>query len=514
MKCLLNSFFEKKLLLALCGGILFSIPFIFPKLFLVSLLGIGLVFISIYSENKIEKPFKKGFIFGIGFYIPLYYWFVALYPFEAFDFTISQSIVIIITACLGISVYHSLFMGFSFFLLGKFNVNKHCIPLGLAVALMFNEWIISLGILGFSWGKVAISQIYALPLIQTSSLFGSFFITFIIVVSGSYIGYSLVSENKKFYLFIGLLIYISNLLVGTVLYFTPDNIDKKTTATIIQGNVSTEEKWHDNGNYSITYYLEKLDEIASKTETDLIVLPESCFPVYLDDDNYIINRIKNIARENEVIIAFGCIYKGEEGPHNTLYMIDNNGNKVGIYSKRHLVPFGEFLPFENILEKYDFIKDLNLGGFSYIQGDSSNILETNNTKFGSLVCFDSIFTELGRDSVINGAQIINVITNDSWYKDTRGVYQHAAFSQLCAIQNKRFVIRSANTGISMFIDSKGNVIDSIPPLVSGEITSNVFSISDRTLYSYIGDVFFPISTILYLFYQLYFFIKTKIVSKY
>ena len=509
MKCLLNSFLEKKLLLALCGGILFSISFLIPELFLSSILGVIFIFLSIYSEQKIEKAFKKGFIFGLGFYIPLYYWFVALYPFEAFNFTMSQGIAIIIIACLGISTYHSIFMGFSLFLLSKFNLNKYCIPFGLAVAFMFNEWIISLGVLSFSWGKVAISQIYALPLLQTSSLFGSYFITFIIVISGAYIGYSIINKFNKFYLFIGLFIYSCNLLVGTVLYFTPDNIDKEITATIIQGNVSTEEKWEDNGNYSVKYYLKKTEELASSSNTDIIVLPESCFPIYMDDNHYVINEIKNIANKYDVNIAFGCIYKSEDGPHNTLYMINSNGEKVGIYSKRHLVPFGEFLPYENVLEKFDFIKELNLGGFSYVQGDNSNILETNNTKFGSLVCFDSIFTELGRDSVINGAQIINVITNDSWYKDTRGVYQHAAFSQLCAIQNKRFVIRSANTGISMFIDSKGNVIDSIPPLVRGEITSTVNAISERTLYSYIGDIFFPIISILYLSIQIVHLIKHR-----
>lgn len=509
MKKFLISLKEKKLLLAFCGGILFSLPFIFPKLFLFSLFGIALVYISVYSDNIIEKPFKKGFIFGLGFYIPLYYWFIALYPFEAFNFTISQGIAIIVIACIGISIYHSLFLGISFFLLGKFNANKSCIPLGLAIAFMFNEWIISIGLLGFSWGKVAISQIYALPLVQTSSLLGSYFITFIIVICGSYIGQALISKNKKFYFFIALLIYTTNLLIGTVLYFLPDKVENSFNASIIQGNISTEEKWNDSGYSSVTYYLKKLEEIATTTQTEIIVLPESCFPIYMDDNHYVINEIKKIAKKNNVSIAFGCIYKGENGVNNSLYMIDGEGNKVGIYSKRHLVPFGEFLPYENILEKIEFIKNLNLGGFSYVQGDSSNILEINNVNFGSLVCFDSIFPELGRDSVKDGAEIINVITNDSWYKDTKGVYQHAAFSQLCAIQNNRYIIRSANTGISMFIDSKGNIIDSIPPLVRGEITSTVNAISERTLYSYIGDIFFPIISILYLSIQIVHLIKHR-----
>ena len=91
-------FKEKKMLLAFCGGILFSIPFLIPQLFIISIIAIALVFLSLYSENNIEKPFKKGFLFGIGFYIPLYYWFVALYPFDAFGFTTEQGIFIIIVA--------------------------------------------------------------------------------------------------------------------------------------------------------------------------------------------------------------------------------------------------------------------------------------------------------------------------------------------------------------------------------------------------------------------------------
>lgn len=508
MNNILFMFKEKKMLLAFCGGILFSIPFLIPRLFLISIIAIALVFLSLYSENNIEKPFKKGFLFGIGFYIPLYYWFVALYPFDAFGFTTEQGLFIIIVACLGISIYHSLYLGLSFFLLGKFNINTKLLPLGLAVAFMFNEWIISLGMLGFSWGKTAISQIYALPLLQTTSLFGSYFITFIIVLTGAYLGFSLKSkENKKIYLFIALIIYTSNLFLGTILYFIPENTDNEIKASIIQGNVSVDEKWANEGNFSVNYYLNELENVAVTSNSDIIVLPESCFPVYIDDDHYIVSQIKRIARDNNVSIAFGCIYKSKEGTHNALYMIDKYGEKVGIYSKRHLVPFGEFLPYENILEKIEFVKNLNLGGFSYIQGNDASITKIDKTNYGSLVCFDSIFSELGRDSVNNGAEIINVITNDSWYKDTRGVYQHAAFSQLCAIQNNRYIIRSANTGISMFIDSKGNIIDSIPPLVRDNITNSVYSISSNTLYSYIGDLFLPVVCITYLLLQMNYLIK-------
>lgn len=510
MKKIIDRIIKKKLLLAFCGGILFSVPFLVPQLFLFSLLGVALIFISLHSNDCVQRPFFKGLLFGVGFYIPLYYWFVALYPFDAFGFTNAQGIIIIIIACLGISIYHSLFFGLTFFLLGKINVRSSFLPLGLSVAFIFNEWIISQGILGFSWGKTAISQIYALPLLQTSSLFGTYFITFIIVISGAYFGYSIISKDKRrLYSFLGLSIYSANLIVGMTIYFIPNNTENEISASIIQGNVSVDEKWANGGNYSVEYYLKELNNIAIETDSDIILLPESCFPVYMDDDHYIIDEIKRISKENGVTIAFGCIYKGDDGAHNSLYMIDENGNKIGTYSKRHLVPFGEFLPYEDILEKIDFIKNLNLGGFSYIQGDNANVMESNGIMYGSLVCFDSIFSELGRDSVKNGAEIINVITNDSWYKDTRGVYQHAAFSQICAIQNQRYVIRSANTGISMFIDSKGNIINSLPPLVRGNITENVYSISGRTLYSYIGDIFFPIITIVYLVIELVYIIKSK-----
>lgn len=505
------SFFKKnKILLSFIGGLLFSVPFIVPELFILSVLGIALVFISVYPEEKFGKMFLKGFLCGIGFYIPLYHWFIALYPFEGFSITPAQGVFIIIAACIGISSYHALFMGASFFLLGKINTKKELLPLGIAVAWMFDEWIISLGVLGFSWGRTAISQAFFLPMIQTTSLFGIYFTTFIVVICGAYLGYAIISkERKTLFAISAASIYFANIIVGTILYFIPQKFENEFTASIIQGNIASDDKWENNGQSSVDYYLTKLEEIAKKGESDLIVLPESCFPVYINDKHYIMKNIQRISSENNVAVAFGCIYYNE-GAYNSLYLIDEFGELKGYYSKIHLVPFGEFLPFEDILGGIEFIQNINLGGMHYIKGTEATILEAvGSTKFGSLVCFDSIFPDLARSSVRNGAQIINVVTNDSWYKDTSGVYQHATYSRILAIQNGRYVVRSANTGVSMIIDNKGNIIDQIPPLVPGDISASVKTSNHVTLYNIIGDAFFPVVMIIYFVLCLVYYLKQR-----
>jgi apolipoprotein N-acyltransferase len=136
-----------------------------------------------------------------------------------------------------------------------------------------------------------------------------------------------------------------------------------------------------------------------------------------------------------------------------------------------------------------FLAEMNLFDGTLEAGEDPAILETEFGSFGRLICYDSIYESLSRDSVANGAEILLLSTNDSWYKDSPAVYMHNAHSKLRAVENGRYVLRAANTGVSSIINPLGETEEELGPLLTGYVTGKVHFSSERTLYSYIGDSF-------------------------
>ena len=122
-------------------------------------------------------------------------------------------------------------------------------------------------------------------------------------------------------------------------------------------------------------------------------------------------------------------------------------------------------------------------------GERTEIFDTELGKLGSLICFDSIYEQLTIDTVRDGAEILLVSSNDSWFRDSAAVYQHQVQSQLRAIESGRYVVRAANTGISSIIAPDGTVKQILDPLVDGYIVDEIVAVSEPTLYMKIGNLF-------------------------
>jgi apolipoprotein N-acyltransferase len=154
------------------------------------------------------------------------------------------------------------------------------------------------------------------------------------------------------------------------------------------------------------------------------------------------------------------------------------------------VPFGEFVPFRNlVMTLVPPLAEINTLAEDIPAGEDSVVFDLEVGQVGSLICFDSIYERNAMDSLQNGAQLLAVSTNDSWFTDSRGVWMHHAQSQLRAIETGRYVVRSANTGVSSVINDRGEVLESLAPLKTGYVLETA-RISDRvTVYSVIGNVF-------------------------
>lgn len=466
---------------------IYALPYYFDGLFILSYVSLTILFTLLLNGRR-KKIFRYFYAFSFGFYFSLYLWLGELYPFNGFDFSESQAKILIILACLGIPLYHALLHSLIMSLTKLLPDNDYVLTIGFGAAWMLSEWVMSLGALGFPWGRAALSQAGLLFSVQTVSIFGSYFIVIIVVCSSMMFALAL-KNKKRLYALIGCLIIITNIVTGIILYYIPIQKGDNVKIAVLQGNASMEDKW--SGEKSTKQIWETYISMAKEAANNgaqVVVLPESAIPT---DFNNIYPSFAKIASDYNITIITGVLMSdnGLAGKYNSVVAVYPDGSISEHYNKRHLVPFGEYIPYNDILKKLlPFIEELQLGGFDNIIGEATEIIDIKGMKNGSLVCFDSIFDSLARENVNDGAEIITVVTNDSWFKDSAGIKQHLNHSVLRAIENRRYIIRAANTGISAFISPKGDVLEKSDALVEDIIYCEVAAVESKTLYTITGNL--------------------------
>ena len=158
-----------------------------------------------------------------------------------------------------------------------------------------------------------------------------------------------------------------------------------------------------------------------------------------------------------------------------------------------MVPFGEYMPYKAFLSKvFPMLTKLNIIEDDYIGGNSAEIMSVNGGRLGNIICFESIYPQLTRQSTLDGAQLMIELTNDSWLKDSPAMYQHLAHGVFRSVENGRYLVRSANSGISAVIDNHGNIKSVLNINETGAIADTVQYIDKQTVYTKTGNILFPI----------------------
>lgn len=494
---------EKSTLLVILSAIISGIAFTVDNLGILMWISfIPLLYVLIRKENTFIKIFKAGTIFGTTYYLVILHWIFNLYPFEWLDLGKTKSMIILFCGWILISLVEGLVIGIILGIFKYLKIKNDLLNIFTIASLWFViEYIQEQGVLGFPWGKLAISQVYYLPIIQSVSLFGSSFISFIIIVFNGMILEGIINYKKNKVIamksiFIAILIFIVNIAYGYI-RLNDKSYSEKVNVTAVQGNINTTEKWQ-KGDISknLNIYKEltiKAVENSSKYEekVNVVLWPETAIPIDISNNSWILEEYKSLAKSFDITFMTGTFYtdyKSDSYKYNSIVAINDKGDIEDIYFKRHLVPFGEALPFEKfLLEKIPIIKELNLVDGDLKAGKESIIIDDGNLKIGCLVCYESIFPQLVIESVNNGAEVIFIASNDSWFKDSKAVYEHNNNAILRAIESNRYVVRAANTGISCFIDNRGRIVERLNPLKRGYINSSVEIRKDKSLYTMIGE---------------------------
>lgn len=494
------------LVLSAFAGILGVIPYYCEALFIFTFVSVFLqLYIVFRQKAENGRTYLPFFCYFIGFYTPLYLFLSELYPYERFGFSETQAVFIVICSCILIPLIHSA-VNALVFLISKTFPRKSISILGYAALWVVGEWVITLGTLAFPWANIAVSLTGFLPYLQTASLFGKAFITFITVAGCGAFAYSAFNK-KRFIALCGAAVIGLNAIAGTIMWFIPTEATDTVKVAALQGNVLSNEKWADRHQSKIYDRYMSLLEEAAKNGAEVILLPESAIPISFSEGGRLHNDFAEIAKSYDVTIVAGITCRENRKLYNSVIAIYPDGSLSERYDKRHLVPFGEFIPFaDTIGSLFPFVADFNESSSDFAEGENAVVIDTEKGSITPLVCFDSIFSQFASDGVGNGADMIAVVTNDSWFNDSNGIYTHMRHAQLRAIENKRYVLRAANTGVSAFIDEHGNIVTATEPLTIDTVSSDVAVIQQTTLYTIIGDVFLYISFAIIILFIIYYYI--------
>ncbi|MEW6418564.1 MAG: apolipoprotein N-acyltransferase [Nitrospirota bacterium] len=479
--------FISGLLLVLC----------FPTIDLFFLAWIALVpfLLSLYGK-KSKEAFKAGLFFGIPYFFGTLYWiYHSINHYGNIPFV--TSIVIVILLCLYLSLYTGIFA-----FLFSMTIKTSRLPT-LFVAPVF--WIVleflrSYLFTGFPWSSIGYTQYKFLAAIQISDITGIYGISFLVVaVNGAIADIFLIKRRIKdmplfplLHTVIGfsiLLIFIISVFLYGYLRLGEERPGKYLRASIIQGNIEQDKKWEPAYQNAVIESYRNLSLRAASSSPSMIIWPETAVPFFFKTDREYTKELIDFQINANLLFGSVLVKGKKDGKYllsNSAVMLDKAGMVSYIYDKIHLVPFGEYVPLQKALF---FVDKLVEGVGDYIPGNHYFRAETPFGGFATLICYEIIFPGLVRKFYSNGGDFIVNITNDAWFGKTTGPYQHFSMAVFRAVENRKPLIRAANTGISGFIDSNGRIISKTNLFNQVVLTGDIKTDATRSFYTKYGDLF-------------------------
>ena len=482
----------------LISGIVCAIPFVFKYAFILPWICFIPVVIAVEKSGfSPKKTAKNLFIFGFGYYFVAYSWFTSLYPLDFAGFSSAESVLIVLLAVTAIPAIHSGLLSLSGAVCALLcrKASRFVRLFAVACAFVFAELLQSVGTFAFPWGRVFVTQSAFPVLLQSASVFGSYFITFLVVGVNSLFAYALMSKKyRKKLIAIGLSVFALNICFGVVrMAALEKGYEEKDEfrAVALQGNYPSKSKWTGSTSEMFLEYMSLAQNAlkdADKSVPSLVAIPETALTTEFKEDGRYAETVKDFCAENNASFVIGAFADNDGRYLNAIFTVNPDRSISAPYAKRHLVPFGEYVPYRSVVEKIS--PDL-AGAISFHDFDKGTDTVTMSTPFanvGTLICYDSIFPSLCRQAVNDGAEVVVISTNDSWFGTSPALTHHLAQAQMRAIENNVPIVRAANTGISAIIEPNGTVISSLGADKRGYISENIKVGERGTLYTAIGDV--------------------------
>lgn len=490
-----------RILLCLLSAVLLILSFPNFNFWLFAWIGFLPLFLAVQKTTSRFQAFLLAYLTGIVFWTGIIYWLVHV--------TLPGSIILIL--------YLALYFGiFGLIVSSLIRRPSSVVPsLFIPSVWVLLEYLRSHLLTGFPWALLGYSQYLNLPIIQIADITGVWGVSFLIMTVNMAV-YSIICrkpspfgeashpvlKEKRKYLLPALLIIVS-LIYGyyKLYYLRVTAYSRPLKVCVIQGNIPQEAKWDSRYMESILKRYSSLTVSAAEENPDLIVWPEAASPGILGEDDWVFQEIFSLVRKIKIPLIAGAVVKEDEHYYGSALLINSSGSIAGRYDKLHLVPFGEYIPFKKTFPFLEAIVPIG----DIARGKDYTVFQCP-ANFSVLDCFEDTFPELSREFVKHGAKFLVNITNDAWYKKTSAPYQHLQASVFRALENRVYLVRAANTGISGFISPEGKIISLVKNekgqklFISGFDTNYIkFLLENYSFYTRFGDIFIA-ACFLFIFY--------------
>jgi apolipoprotein N-acyltransferase len=439
-----------------------------------------------------------GWWFGLGYFVPGLYWIGYAFLVDAPTFAWLMPFAI-----LGLPAYLALFTASGFALARLIWTRDTSRVVALAASLTLSEWLRGHVLTGFPWNTFGYALTEPLALAQTASLIGLWGLTFLCVAifaSPAVLIDGRARERRPWITPVtAVLVLVGMGIFGAVhLSLRPTTMVENVKLRIMQPNLQQDARFNYSAKAEVMQKYLTLSDRASGPQssgvrdTSVLIWPESAFPFFLTREADAMAQIAGLLSKGTVLIT-GSVRAPDLPPgtritraYNSIYAIDHDGSILSIYDKLHLVPFGEYLPFQDLMEKLGFVQLTKVQG-GFIPGERRRTLEIPHAPPAlPLICYEAIFPGEIATRDDRPGWIVN-LTNDGWFGISTGPYQHLQQARLRAIEQGLPVIRAANTGISAVIDPLGRIVTRLGLGIEGVLDSSLPNAVPPTVYARVGD---------------------------
>jgi apolipoprotein N-acyltransferase len=351
------------------------------------------------------------------------------------------------------------------------------------------EFLRSSLLTGFPWNLLVYSQHRNLPLIQVASVTGVYGVSFMVMAVNAALARAVLTW-KSWSRLLAPLATVGLFLAGVVgygwLWPPPEASSPVMRVALVQGNIDQEVKWDPAWqDQTLTIYGELTRE-AARRRPQLIVWPEAAVPFFLREDPRQA-LIHDMARASGAYLLMGAPDRQAGQPRNTAFLIGPEGRMLGRYDKRHLVPFGEYVPLRQLLFFVNPLAGGTIGTFA--PGDEATVFSTPSGRFGVVICYEAIFPDEVRDFFRGGADFLVNITNDAWFGRSEALAQHLAMAAFRAVENRAYLIRAGNTGISAIVAPDGRIVQASGLFTPAVLSGAIIPRTGESFYTRYGDLF-------------------------
>jgi apolipoprotein N-acyltransferase len=477
-------------LLALLSGLLIFLSF--PKfghgaVAWVALVPLLVALPGVTARRAAALGFFSGWVAGVGL---LYWTALVVVQFGGLPLVVAVPLMFVLSAA--VALFPTLFAWLVARALRRFGL------LGLLVAPLGwvgTETLRTYTFFNFPWCLLGYSQYQQPVVIQIAALTAVYGVSFVLVAVSTAIAYALLTPVRR-----GPVLLAASAIVGLTLAFGAWHLRQvipesgRLRVGIVQASIRQEDKWRPGLYEDNVRRHMSLTVDAAAQGARLVVWPESAVPFDYDHDPQLAAVLQKLVRSHGIYLMFGNGDRDESTRPPRVWvgakLLTPEGELTYRYHKRQLVPFGEYVPLKPLLTlggRFGARLVQDVGEFT--PGDEYVVGEVDGHRFATQICYEAIFPELSRGFAQRGADLLVSITNDGWYGTTSAPYQHMMMATFRAVEQGKYLVRSANTGISAIVDPRGRVLEHTELFEVRTLVRDVPLVPGLTPYARVGDVF-------------------------